>query len=176
MILRKDVEVDLSMFQVRDLNLKTLVHNKEDLMSEKDPEEEKVKEIVSSSSSDTGDSIHCESNSVNDANDNKMDNSNDNQARPTHTADEKPKGKFYKSNYERKIKRKCPECGDQVSHGSFLIHLKTAHSVEPGKQMARCDVCGYNVRKFNLEFHKEVTHGINGEGTKLINVETAGEG
>jgi len=175
MIVRKDVEVDLSMFQVRDLNLKTLVSDKQILISENVPEEGKVNEKVTPFCSDTVDSFQYERNYLNDANDDNMHDLSANQACTMHTADEQPKAKYNKANYERKIKRKCPECGDQVSHGLFLIHLKTAHNVEPGKLKAKCDECGSYVRKFNLEFHKEVTHGIKGEESKLINGEKSGE-
>ena len=137
MIVRKDVEVDLSMFQVRDLNLKTLMRDEQ--------EQDKVKEIDKSSSSNTDDSIQNDRNSPTDANENKRHNYSANQVCNKQTADEQPKVKFNKSNRERKIQRQCPECGDQVSHGLFLIHLKKSHNIEPGKLMARCDECGNNV-------------------------------
>ena len=171
MIVRKDVQVDLSKFQLRDLNLKTLLYDEQvpslSQISEKGQQNDKAEEVVTSSSN-VIDSNH-ERNSPNDANKNNMDILRDevfahkqlpsscssvNQACTQPKAQEHPK-----AYWQKLLKRPCPECSLQVSHGSFLLHLRKAHKIELEKTRAACEICGKSVRKFNLDFHKLVTHG-----------------
>jgi len=164
MVVRKDVQVDLSKFQTRDLNLKNLIRKEQvsqfsslSQISENGEQSDKFEEGVASSST-----VIEPGHGRNDVNKNNIDiltdkvfahkqqlsssSSNVDQAQPN-------------PHWQKNIKRSCPECSLQVSHGSFVLHLRKAHKVELEKTRVRCDVCGISVRKFNLEFHKLVTHG-----------------
>jgi hypothetical protein len=58
------------------------------------------------------------------------------------------------------MKRQCPECLVFVTNGNFMKHYRVIHNQLSATEKVACDICGKNIKKINLEFHKYTNHGV----------------
>eukprot|EP00092_Neocalanus_flemingeri_P089728 GFUD01113565.1.p1 GENE.GFUD01113565.1~~GFUD01113565.1.p1 ORF type:complete len:404 (-),score=71.55 GFUD01113565.1:28-1239(-) len=61
-------------------------------------------------------------------------------------------------NWKAHVKRQCPQCPELLSNSVFMVHLRSAHNLQPEKEEVTCDICGIPLFKVNLEFHKSTSH------------------
>eukprot|EP00092_Neocalanus_flemingeri_P019354 GFUD01020964.1.p1 GENE.GFUD01020964.1~~GFUD01020964.1.p1 ORF type:complete len:436 (-),score=82.40 GFUD01020964.1:28-1335(-) len=66
-------------------------------------------------------------------------------------------------NWRAHVKRQCPQCPELLSNSVFMVHLRSAHNLQPEKEEVTCDICGIPLFKVNLEFHKSTSHFVKKE-------------
>ena len=171
---KRDVRVDLPMFQVRDVNLETLVSMRKLEFIDKVPQTCDVSSSLSSSLRESNQEENCEfdrSMAFNksgdlflDENEN-MNNKTDQKIVPNpYSRMRSGRVESVKSAEKRRnrgaMKRQCPECLMVVTNGNFMKHFRVIHNQLSATEKVPCDICEKNITKINLDFHKYTNHGV----------------
>ena len=180
LIVRKDVQVDLSKFQVRDVNYSKLLSAQQVTASpptqpSKDKQANREQETTSTNNRMDIEEINHPHDVFNDTNENKMDILDEKES-VHNVSGPSMKSQSKQPKVSKSPRRRCPECQVEFSIKSLFPHLKKVHNITPDRTRVRCDVCGHHMLKFNLEFHKSTAHSAEEsiEGDETISPLTHG--
>ena len=179
---KRDVKVDLPMFQIRDVNLETLVGSRRRVQESfklegvgKVAQTLDVSSSLSSSLRKSNWEVNCgfdRSMDFNKSDDVLIQDENENMNNKT---DQKivlnpclsmraERVESLKRAEKRRtrdaMKRQCPECLVYVTNGNFMKHFRVIHNQLSATEKVPCDICEKNITKINLEFHKYTNHGV----------------
>ena len=163
----KDVVVDTSLLQVRDVNLNK-IHARSNIGAEAVNQEEEIDDVTADPSASSSIIEVVKQVNIIDV-DNDIDNAiTDNFPVLARYVEPSDGDGFKKKEMGHMVKLQCSECEIFVATSYFVTHMKSVHGRHLKTfEKVKCDICNFYVTKVNLDLHKKLKHGVDGDGQRV---------